>query len=1498
MQPPSESLSLRRGSERGLHIDVAVPPAPTAVSLPPPGLSTLEKLEAGVGVSIAELDFSESDVDGSIIGRVCEVVKGGRCPRFTRIALNIGHIGGTVSGPSTTGHSFLADLCSAAATHGAPRHLRIELCMSPLCLASIHCLSNLLKSGRAPKNLCIDLSWTRLDEMMFQELWWGVTSKGCPEDLELILNWCQLSECLDGFGWKGRTQRGFRLGLRENALGGVHCAALCEALSHGGALSRCAGIDVAANELSPQDVFSLCSALTSGHTPQNFVLGIGENPICEIAAGHLKTLLREAPINFTLDLTASHLSEGAWKVIASGIQKNSAVGLKIILREANLTRTTLSYFCDAIESGAPEGMTLGLQNVNLSEGCIEVLCTTLASGRCPRGLDVSIAQNRISPRGLSLLSKTLRSASLPTELTLNLSASELSQSEFCHLFASIGADPVVCPPLSLSFHGGSFGVEVMKEVCSCLARKYCPQHFCLSFAGSEVDEDGLALLGDQLCSGICPAYLTLDLSSVDGVSTLLHNTAAIPALIPQHLTLNLSHCILCPQAVSALVSIITDLEGPGCLKIVLFDAILDINEVCSAVEKSVLPNLSLSFNVVEGQKIEEMMSNVSVPEGLQVAVCWDGVIGGGGDLPASPQSVASSTLSPGQLLSSFSRRFLDADLPLSSPSSSRPSPKKTQIPTSFAQCTTDTIIDNIPTHRGMTPFRRSICILGEQRNKSSIIDVTSILETRISKVEGLIEALGVCSERGTWEGCGGGYIEKVNKAYECWMNAKGGCVVGDVAVEERDMSRREYIGTVRRAVHFADTAANTERLLTKMLRGIEAFCDDGGAHNTTTTHPAYLLAKRCANHLQSSAESCASALNLVEEHREAFLKALQNFAKDPIEGGLGALEYRHCMLSGALRRWRYTEREALKGLPGELPELAERMKGELKELAVLAEARRGFISILEAEDVRVDPFSLQNSLQTTITHYETAEEAFEDAEFLLRRAQRRGSVDTTELRALEANAERNRNSLHSALHDLSVCEQNTATAVIQYYPELAEKTVRHWDGILFKRTLHYYSDRVDGGDVVTAKRPDGLKCVLTRYAGNESGTAQVYRETQCMRRVVHRNVMAVEAVFVDDGVWWVETAFHEGSLATGGDLRHLFLQVALGLEALHDAGVVHANLTPQSVLLVDGVARIANFTYSTTDCTLLPRSVYSAPELADGVCTSGVDIYSFGVMLKEACGDAPEELFFALLGAPENRPSASQISRHEYFVQQQLHPSLAPPAFWAGQDPRGVMVEVTEGMKETMQTLISRTLIQSQLGKGRNSSTHGEGYSGLQVRCVRRVEHVDLWAAYQLQRAQLQARGSVDSVTPISMDGSLSSEVLLSEVNEVHVFHGTQKAYITTIAAQGMDERVCTWGLYGAGLYFAENSSKADEYMVPDEEGNCYLLVCRVLLGKVCHRTSPLEGQKRTVRRPPCIQGHVDCKIHDMADSVVAEHKANPREFVLFDRSRVYPEYVVTVRRV
>jgi len=60
--------------------------------------------------------------------------------------------------------------------------------------------------------------------------------------------------------------------------------------------------------------------------------------------------------------------------------------------------------------------------------------------------------------------------------------------------------------------------------------------------------------------------------------------------------------------------------------------------------------------------------------------------------------------------------------------------------------------------------------------------------------------------------------------------------------------------------------------------------------------------------------------------------------------------------------------------------------------------------------------------------------------------------------------------------------------------------------------------------------------------------------------------------------------------------------------------------------------------------------------------------------------------------------------------------------------------------------------------------------------------------------------------------GRLLNDSLVREINEYFLFHGTKQNMLKSIENNGLDARVSNDSMFGNGVYFAESSTKADQY--------------------------------------------------------------------------------------
>lgn len=132
--------------------------------------------------------------------------------------------------------------------------------------------------------------------------------------------------------------------------------------------------------------------------------------------------------------------------------------------------------------------------------------------------------------------------------------------------------------------------------------------------------------------------------------------------------------------------------------------------------------------------------------------------------------------------------------------------------------------------------------------------------------------------------------------------------------------------------------------------------------------------------------------------------------------------------------------------------------------------------------------------------------------------------------------------------------------------------------------------------------------------------------------------------------------------------------------------------------------------------------------------------------------------------------------------------------------------------------------------------------------------------------------------------------------NEFLMFHGTKPEAADLIAMNHFDMAfACKTGLFGAGLYFAENSSKSDEYVKGDHKGWYPMILCRVTLGRVyyCANVDPTTDPGRDKLEAACTGGAYHCVLGDRVKA-----RGTYREYVIYDHYQVYPQFIVWYTRI
>ena len=179
-------------------------------------------------------------------------------------------------------------------------------------------------------------------------------------------------------------------------------------------------------------------------------------------------------------------------------------------------------------------------------------------------------------------------------------------------------------------------------------------------------------------------------------------------------------------------------------------------------------------------------------------------------------------------------------------------------------------------------------------------------------------------------------------------------------------------------------------------------------------------------------------------------------------------------------------------------------------------------------------------------------------------------------------------------------------------------------GIVFRAT------REDGAEVA-------LKVLREELAGDETFRRRFDHEARSASLVRSPHLVGVLEVGEAGGRYYLaselvhgrtldERVREDGPLPLG-DVTRVAGEVAAGLEALHDAGIVHRDVKASNVLLRDdvtalltdfGLAKGEAYTVLTTPGQVMGTLDYLAPELIRGdEATRGSDIYALGCVVYE-----------------------------------------------------------------------------------------------------------------------------------------------------------------------------------------------------------------------------------------------------------------------------------------
>ena len=221
-------------------------------------------------------------------------------------------------------------------------------------------------------------------------------------------------------------------------------------------------------------------------------------------------------------------------------------------------------------------------------------------------------------------------------------------------------------------------------------------------------------------------------------------------------------------------------------------------------------------------------------------------------------------------------------------------------------------------------------------------------------------------------------------------------------------------------------------------------------------------------------------------------------------------------------------------------------------------------------------------------------------------------------------------------------------------------------------------------------RPVAVKILGPAVAADPNARRRLLREVETMRRVRSRYVAEILDADVTGDAPYIVTRSVPGRtledvVRTDGPLRGQALDrlaggLAEAIAAIHAAGVVHRDLKPGNVMLVDGqpvvidfgIAHVPDSTRLTQTGMVMGTPGYLAPEVIEGQVSSGAsDVHSWGATVAfAATGRQPygsgtfQTIFFRVLQGKAELTGVPGALLPLVVAALATEPRARPPARW------------------------------------------------------------------------------------------------------------------------------------------------------------------------------------------------------------------------------------------
>lgn len=185
-------------------------------------------------------------------------------------------------------------------------------------------------------------------------------------------------------------------------------------------------------------------------------------------------------------------------------------------------------------------------------------------------------------------------------------------------------------------------------------------------------------------------------------------------------------------------------------------------------------------------------------------------------------------------------------------------------------------------------------------------------------------------------------------------------------------------------------------------------------------------------------------------------------------------------------------------------------------------------------------------------------------------------------------------------------------------------------GIGGMANVYRCTDTVDDREVA-------IKILKDEFLNNDEFIRRFKNESKAIAMLSHPNIVKVYDVSFGDMIQYIVMEYIDGitlkeyierqGVIEWKDALHLTTQVLRALQHAHESGIVHRDIKPQNIMLLQdgtikvtdfGIARFSDKATRTMTDQAIGSVHYIAPEQARGDVTDGkTDIYSVGVMLYE-----------------------------------------------------------------------------------------------------------------------------------------------------------------------------------------------------------------------------------------------------------------------------------------